>query len=57
MVMRVGDIIDTYVYRVGLVQMNYSYSTAVGFLKGIVSATLILIVNGVTKAMGQQGIW
>ena len=57
MVMRVGDIIDTYVYRVGLVQMNYSYSTAVGFLKGLVSAALILSVNKITRAMGQQGIW
>ena len=29
----VGDIIDTYVYRVGLIDMNFSYSTAIGLFK------------------------
>lgn len=38
-----ADIIDTYVYRVGLLQMNYSLSTAVGLLKSVISMTLILI--------------
>jgi putative aldouronate transport system permease protein len=36
-----GDIIDTYVYRTGLLQMNYSLSTAVGLLKSLLSMLLI----------------
>lgn len=36
-----GDIIDTYVYRIGLVQGQYSIGTAVGLLKTVVSLILI----------------
>lgn len=35
-----GDIIDTYVYRVGLIQMNYSLGTAIGIMKSGVSLIL-----------------
>lgn len=37
-----ADIIDTYVYRVGLLDMNYSLSTAVGLMKSAISLILIL---------------
>lgn len=37
-----GDIIDTFVYRVGLIDGNYSFSTAVGLFKSIVSLILIM---------------
>lgn len=40
-VYRTGDIIDTYVYRVGLQGMQYSLGTAVGLLKSVVSFILI----------------
>jgi putative aldouronate transport system permease protein len=36
-----GDIIDTYVYRLGIVQAQYSIGTAVGLFKSLVSAILI----------------
>jgi len=38
-----GDIIDTYVYRVGLLQMQYGLATAVGLLKSVVSFIMIVI--------------
>ena len=41
-VYEVGDIIDTYVYRAGLLEMNYSLSTAVGLMKSAISIVLIL---------------
>nr|WP_253299038.1 ABC transporter permease subunit [Paenibacillus barcinonensis] len=37
-----GDIIDTFVYRIGLIDGNYSFSTAIGLFKSIVSLILIL---------------
>lgn len=40
-----GDIIDTYVYRVGMLQRQYSLATAVGFIKSVVGAILIAIAN------------
>lgn len=42
-VYKTGDIIDTFVYRMGLVDMQFSFATAVGLLKSTVSFVLILI--------------
>ena len=56
-VYKVGDIIDTYVYREGLVNLKYSYTAAVGMFKSVVAAVLMLITNLGAKAMGQEGIW
>lgn len=53
----VGDIIDTYVYRTGIQQMEYSFATAVGLLKSVVSLALVVTVNTVTKKFGYDGIW
>lgn len=38
-----GDVIDTYVYRVGLIQMQYGLATAVGLLKSVVALILITV--------------
>lgn len=43
MVYETGDIIDTYVYRVGLIDMQFSLSTAVGLMKSVISSILIII--------------
>ncbi|UVI33169.1 ABC transporter permease [Paenibacillus spongiae] len=50
----VADIIDTYVYRQGLVEMNYSTATAVGLFKSLVALILIIVVNSIVKLMGQK---
>lgn len=52
-----GDIIDTYVYREGLINVNYSYSTAVNVFKSVVALVLVLGSNFAAKKMGQEGIW
>jgi putative aldouronate transport system permease protein len=51
MVYGVADIIDTYVYRVGLMQMNFSYSTAIGLFKNVVGLLLVLTTNALTRRM------
>ena len=38
-----GDIIDTYVYRLGIEKAQYSFGTAVGMFKSVVSAVLICL--------------
>ena len=38
-----GDVIDTYVYRVGLVQAQFGFATAVGLLKSLIGFVLIII--------------
>ncbi|WP_409341932.1 ABC transporter permease [Paenibacillus sp. MBLB4367] len=51
-VYNVADIIDTYVYRKGLLDMDYSYSTAVGLFKSAVGIVLIVAVNRIVKIVG-----
>ena len=53
-VQSVSDIIDTWVYRTGLEQMNYSLGTAVGLFKSAVSFALILTVNKIAKRWGES---
>jgi putative aldouronate transport system permease protein len=53
----VADILDTYVYRVGIQQADYSYATAAGLFKSAVAMILILTVNKIVKATGQDGLW
>lgn len=44
-VYQTGDVIDTYVYRVGLLGQQYSFATAIGLLKSVVSFTLLVSAN------------
>lgn len=53
----VSDIISTYVYREGLISMQYSFSTAVGLFTSLISMVLVLLSNYAAKKMGQEGIW
>ena len=56
LVYEVGDIIDTYVYRVGLTEQKYSFATAVGLFQSTVGLILILISNRVARRYG-GGLW
>lgn len=55
----VSDIIDTYVYRKGLIEMDYSYATAVGLFKSAVALVLIVTVNAAVKRFGgrDHALW
>jgi putative aldouronate transport system permease protein len=53
----VGDIIDTWVYRQGVLQFQFSLATAVGFFKGVIGLVLILISNQIAKRVAQQSLF
>lgn len=53
----VSDIIDTFVYRVGLVQSNYSYSTAVGLFGGIVGVVLVVSANKLSTTLTGESLY
>ncbi len=57
--MRTSEVIDTFVYQVGLASqtVNYSYPTAVGLFKSVVSLFLIIIVNKIAKRLGGSSLW
>lgn len=52
-----GDIIDTLVYRLGLVNKQYSLSSAVGLLKSIVSCILVLTSYKLADKLAGYRVW
>ena len=52
----VADIIDTWVYRTGLEQMNFSLATAVGLFKSIISLILLVSVNTMARKW-EEALW
>ena len=53
----VGDIIQTYVYRLGMGQMDFSLSTALGLFNSVVAFILIVGANTVSKKTLHRSIW
>lgn len=53
----VGDIIDTWVYRQGILQFQFSLATAVGLFKGVIGLVLIVVANRVAKRVAQQSLF
>lgn len=51
-----ADIIDTWVYRIGLEQLNYSLATAVGLFKSVISIVMVLSVNHIAKKW-ESALW
>lgn len=55
-VMDVADILDTYVYRLGINSMQYSYSSAVNLFQNVIGLILVITVNKIVKGAGQEGV-
>ncbi|WP_248930081.1 ABC transporter permease [Paenibacillus hamazuiensis] len=53
----VADIFDTYAYRVGLIDFNFSYSTAISLFKNVVGLLLLIFASKITKRISGYGIW
>ena len=52
-----ADVIQTYVYRIGLVNAQYSLSTAVSLLNSIAGFTLIVLSNKLAKKFAGYSIF
>ncbi|MCP1160624.1 ABC transporter permease subunit [Bacillus infantis] len=57
LVYNVGDVFETYVYRVGVTQGQFSYTTAVGLFKSVIALILVVAANKFAKKLGQNGLW
>jgi putative aldouronate transport system permease protein len=53
----VGDVIDTYVYRKGILESNYSLGAAAGIFKSVIALILIVVANKIVKKTGNEGLW
>lgn len=47
-----AEIIDTYVYKKGMQEMNYSYATAIGLFKSVVGLVFVLVTNKIASVIG-----
>lgn len=52
-----SEIISTYVYKVGLIQSQYSYSTAIGLFNTVINVILLVSVNKFAKKVGETSLW
>ncbi|SCY44772.1 ABC transporter permease [Alkaliphilus peptidifermentans] len=56
-VLSTTDILDTYIYRVGIQNAQYSLSTAVSLIKGVVGVFLVLTTHLISKKFTGKGVW
>lgn len=52
-----ADVISTFVYRKGLQEFNWSYSTAVGLFNSIINFIVLIIGNTLSKKFAETGLW
>jgi putative aldouronate transport system permease protein len=52
-----SEIINTYVYKVGLIGGQYSFSTAVSFFNSVINLILLVSVNQIAKKVGETSLW
>jgi putative aldouronate transport system permease protein len=57
MVFQVGDILDTYIYRVGIEQFNVSLAAAADVIKGGIGLVMVLAANHIAKRINDSGIF
>jgi putative aldouronate transport system permease protein len=52
-----SDVISTYVYRTGLIEADFSFSTAVGMFNQIINFLMLLFVNTISKKVSEISLW
>lgn len=55
--MEISEVFDTYVYRVGIIEAEFSYTTAVGLFKALIGLILVYIANRASKKIGEEGVY
>ncbi len=52
-----ADVITSFVYRKGLLELNWSYSTAVGLFNSVVNFIFLIAVNGISRKLNDVSLW
>ncbi|MEM7133846.1 MAG: ABC transporter permease subunit [Chloroflexota bacterium] len=57
--LNVSEVINTYVYRVGLLSpvLDFSYASAIGLMKAVIGLLLIFTVNRIANRLTGHGVW
>ena len=52
-----GDVVSTYLYRVGILSSNFSYATAIGIFEAIIGLVLVLGSNRISAKITKTSLW
>jgi putative aldouronate transport system permease protein len=52
-----ADVISTYVYRRGLIQMDYSFGSAVGIFNSLVNLSILVLANRISRMTIKESLW
>lgn len=52
-----ADVISTYVYRKGLLENNFSFSSAVGLFNSVINFALLVCVNKISRTLSETSLW
>lgn len=52
-----SEIIGTYVYKIGLLNGQFSYSTAINLFQSVINVVILLFVNQVSRALTNESLW
>lgn len=52
-----AEVISTYVYKMGLLNRQYSYSAAIGMFNNVINFVLVITVNKIVKKLSGSGLW
>ena len=52
-----ADIISSYIYRVGLLNQDWSYSTAIGLMNSVINCVLLISANKLSKRLTENSLW
>ena len=52
-----SEVISTYVYKYGLVNNDYGFSTAVGLFNSVINSALLIAVNCIARRVGETSLW
>ena len=52
-----ADVIASYIYRVGILERNWSYSTAIGLFNSCINFVFLLVANKLSKKVSETSLW
>lgn len=53
----VSEVISTYTYRLGILNGQFSYTTAIGLFNNVINALVLVLVNQVSRILGDTSLW
>ncbi|MGN0747707.1 MAG: ABC transporter permease [Aristaeellaceae bacterium] len=53
----VSEVISTYSYKIGLIDMRYDYATAIDLFNAVINLTMLLIVNAISRKVTETSLW